>query len=407
MSAPADKRSGRPLKLLLVAVEASGDALGAALMREVKARAPGVSFTGCGGPLMAAEGLVSLFPTEAFAVIGPVEAFRVWPLAEKRSRELAEHAAREDVDAAVLIDAWSFSKLVAERIKKHAPKVRLYKYVAPQVWASRPGRVKSVKALFEGVLCLFPFEPRWFEAAGIKAAFVGNPNFQEVFHARGDGAAFRMRHDLGRRPILVVAPGSRAAEVRRLGGVIGGAAALVAARIPDLAVVVLAAPAVEALVRTKTARWRAEALIVGPDEKRDALAAATAAIAKSGTITTELAVNRAPMVVVYKVDFATALWIRAILKTPFVSIVNIAAGREIAPEFLQGRCTAENIAGAVLPLLSGGEARMRQLEELPPLLARLGVDGPSAAARAAETLLAWLANPRRGTPAVQSVRART
>lgn len=386
--------SAAGLKIMLVAVEPSGDAIGAALIPALRAALPGVTLTGCGGPLMAAEGLQSLFPIDRFAVIGPVEAFSVWREAEKRGLELAAHAASESVDAAILIDAWSFSKLTAERMRRFSPQTRLFKFVAPQVWASRPWRVKRVASLFEGVLCLFPFEPPWFERVGVKTAFVGNPNFQSAWRTRGDGARFREKYGLGDRPLLLLAPGSRRAEIRSLMDVLGRATAMLSARLPQLAVAVPVARAVEAEVARRTRSWTPRPLLVASEEKTDAFAAATAAIAKSGTVTTELAINRAPMVVVYKVDFATGLWIRAVLRTPFVSILNIAAQRHVLPELLQGACTPENIAGAALPLLIGGEARTQQLAETPSLLASLGVDGPPAAMLAARRIRDWLAAPR-------------
>ncbi len=381
-------------KIMLVAVEPSGDALGAALLRELRAVFPDALFTGCGGPLMEAEGFESLFPIDKFAVIGPVGAFAAWPEALQRGKELAETAAREAIDAAILIDAWSFSKLCAERMRKRAPKTRLYKFAAPQVWASRPSRVRQIGPLFDGVLCLFPFEPAWFQGAGVKTAFIGNPNFQAAWAARGDGARFREKHGLGSRPLLLLAPGSRRAEVARLIGTLEQTVKHLAARVKDLAVVMPVAPQVADRVREKTKRWETAPLLVGPDEKNDAFAAATAAIAKSGTVTTELAVNRTPMVVVYKVDLATALWIKAIMRTPFVTILNVAAGRFVVPELLQWDCTPENIAGAALPLLQGGEARTQQLGDFPPLLASLAVDGPSAARLGAEKIKEWLASPK-------------
>ncbi|MBY0423092.1 MAG: lipid-A-disaccharide synthase [Parvularculaceae bacterium] len=381
-------------KIMLVAVEPSGDALGAALMPALRAALPGVAFTGCGGPLMAAQGLENLFAIDRFAVIGPVEAFSVWREAEKRGLELAAHAAREGVDAAILIDAWSFSKLAAERLRRFAPQTRLFKFVAPQVWASRSWRTRRVAELFEGVLCLFPFEPPYFERVGVKTAFVGNPNFQNAWANRGQGARFREKYGLGDRPLLLLAPGSRRAEIRSLMGVLEKATAMLSARLPEMAVAIPVAAAVEAEVARRTRSWTPRPLLVSPAEKTDAFAAATAAIAKSGTVTTELAINRAPMVVVYKVDPATYLWIRAVLRTPFVSILNIAAQRHVLPELLQWSCTPENVAGAALPLLVGGEARTQQLSDLPSLLASLGVDGPPAAGLAARKIREWLAAPR-------------
>lgn len=381
-------------KIMLVAVEPSGDALGAALLRELRVTFPEALFTGCGGPLMEAEGFASLFPIDKFSVIGPVQALSAWPEALDRGKELAELAAREAIDAAILIDAWSFSKLCAERMRKLAPRTRIFKFVAPQVWASRPKRVRHIAPLFDGVLCLFPFEPPWFQHTGVKTAFIGNPNFQAAWAARGDGRRFREKHGLGSRPVLLLAPGSRKAEINRLMGTLEQTVRHLAARVNDLAVVMPVVPQVEQNLRKRTKRWKTPPILVGPDEKNDAFAAATAAIAKSGTVTTELAINRAPMVVVYKVDLATALWIKAIMRTPFATILNIAAGRFVVPELLQWDCTPENIAGATLPLLQGGEARTQQLGDFPPLLASLAVDGPSAARLGADKIREWMAAPK-------------
>lgn len=381
-------------KIMLVAVEPSGDALGAALLRELRAALPDALFTGCGGPLMEAEGFASLFPVDKFAVIGPVQALSAWPEALRRGKELGELTGREAVDAVILIDSWSFSKLCAERIRKLAPRTRIYKFVAPQVWASRASRVRHIAPLFDGVLCLFPFEPPWFARTGVKTVFVGNPNFQAAWAARGDGERFREKYGLGTRPVLLLAPGSRRAEIERLIGTLEQTVRHLAARVPNLAVVMPVVPQVEDRLRRKVRRWETAPILVGPDEKGDAFAAATAAIAKSGTVTTELAVNRTPMVVVYKVDLVTALWIKAISRTPFATILNVAAGRFVVPELLQWDCTPENIAGAALPLLEGGDARTQQLGDFPPLLASLAVDGPSAAKLAAEKIRVWLDEPR-------------
>ena len=154
-----------PLRLLLSAVEPSADAIGAALMAALKERAPGVEFFGCGGPLMAKEGLESLFPIKVFSVIGPVSALKAWPAALSGARRLASAAASNNIDAAILIDSWSFSRIAAEKIKKAAPNAKLIKYVAPQVWASRPKRAHTVARLFDGVLTLFDFKKPWFEKA--------------------------------------------------------------------------------------------------------------------------------------------------------------------------------------------------------------------------------------------------
>lgn len=392
MSGPAnDVTPIRPPRIMLVAVEPSGDALGASFLRELRTIAPkGLIATGCGGPLMAAEGFESLFPIDNLSVMGVIDVARALPEGLQRARELSDYAAAENVDAVIFIDGWAFSRITAQRMKKRGVRARLFKLAAPQVWASRPQRVNFVKAHFDGVLCLLPFEPPYFEKVGVKAEFIGNPNFQAAWAARGDGAAFRERHELGDAPLLAVLPGSRRGEVRQLLEPFEGAVRLLAGRIPELRVVTVLPPQVERLAQTIMEWWPGRPIFAAPEEKADAFAAADAALAKSGTVTTELAINRTPMVVAYKFDALTAMWARRVTTTPFVTILNIAAGREIVPELLQEACRPEFLAGGLLPLLTEEGARLEQLEEFPRLLAYLGVDGAPSAKRGAEKIAEWM-----------------
>lgn len=383
-----------PERVLLVAVEPSADALGAALLRELRPLfSPQTRFEGCGGPLMEREGLESFFPIDALSVMGVSDVVRVLPEAFQRAEQIVRLVESERVDAVIFIDGWGFSRLCAARLKKRAPSTKLFKLGAPQVWASRPRRVGFVKKHFDGVLCLLPFEPKIFQKAGVRAAFIGNPNFQAAWAARGDGAAFRRRHDMDDAPLLILVPGSRCAEVDRLMPVYAEATKLLSDRMPDLRFCIPLAPSVADRVRRQVGRWPVPVTLVEAEERYDAFAAATAAIAKSGTVTTELAINHTPMAVAYKLDPLTALWARQVMITPFVTILNVTAGDYIVPEFLQGACTARNLAGAVAPLLRESEARAEQLEVFPRLLASLAVDGPPAAKLGAEKIREWMKEP--------------
>lgn len=380
-----------PLRFMLCAVEPSGDALGAALMTSLRARKPTAEIFGCGGPRMAEEGHTSLFPIEPLSVMGPVSAVQALPAAVKCANRLAECARDNAVDAAILIDSWAFSRLTAERIRRTSPHTKLFKYAAPQVWASRPGRAKTLARLFDGVLTLLEFEQDWFAPLGVKTAFVGNPTFQEAAQRKADGAAFRDAHGVAAAPLLAVLPGSRKDEVRRLMEQFRQCVDIARAAQPDLRVVIVAAPAVEADVRTRVRNWNGEPAIVGGEERYDAFAAADAALAASGTVTTELSIHQTPMVVAYRVGPLSAMWARSVMTTDEVSLVNIAAGRMVAPEFLQEDCRPDAMAAALLPLLSATPERAAQLAAFRDILPKLGVYGPPAAARAAETILAWTA----------------
>lgn len=378
-------------RIMLVAVEPSADALGASLLRELRKIAPeGLTVTGCGGPMMAGEGFETLFPIDNLSVMGVTDVARALPEGLKRARQLTDVAEADEPDAVVFIDGWAFSRITAKRMKRRGIKAKLIKFAAPQVWASRPQRVNFVKRHFDGVLCLLPFEPPYFQKVGVEAAFIGNPNFQSAWTSRGDGARFREFHGLGEAPLLAVLPGSRRGEIRQLLKPFGGAVRLLAEHVPGLRVVAVVPPQVERLARTVIEWWPGNPVFVDEQEKFDAFAAADAALAKSGTVTTELAINRTPMVVAYKVDPLTAWWARSVSTTKLVTILNIAAGRELIPELIQENCRAEMLAGELMALFTDEEARLEQLEAFPRLLAYLGVDGAPAANLGAEKIAAWL-----------------
>ncbi len=390
MTASAN-RSGAPLKLMLCAVEPSGDALGAALINALRKKSPNVKIYGCGGALMKAAGLESLFPIDPFSVIGPIDAIKALPAAYKAADALALEAEAKSMDAAILIDGWSFARIAAKKIKQRTPEVKLFKYVAPQVWASRPHRAKTVAALFDGVLTLFDFEPNWFDRQGVQTKFIGHSTLQAVAQASGDDAAFRQRHGFGDGPLLAVLPGSRHGEVRRLTAPFRRTVEVLRYAIPELQTMLIAAPVVEAQVRGAAAKWPGGATIIGANERYQAYRAATAGLVASGTATTELAICATPMVVGYRVDWASALWVRRVATIRHVSMINIVADAEIIPEFLQQDCKPEAMATALAPLLTATPERRAQLEAFPEQLQKFGVGGPPAAALAAATILEWTA----------------
>lgn len=381
--------------LMLVAVEPSADEIGAELMEALRAAEPNVRFIGCGGAAMERRGLVSAFPISQFSVIGVGDVLRAAPAAFARARALARLAAERRVDAVIFIDGWAFSRLGAKALRRLAPDILSIKLVAPQIWASRPERIGFVRAHFDGVLALLPFEPPLFERAGIRAAFIGNPLFQRARAARGDGDRFRARHLLGEAATLGILLGSRTREVTRLAPVFRATAQALAAATPDLRIISPVADSVAALSREALKDFPGAPVIVGADEKYDAMAAMTAALTASGTASTELAINGAPLVVAYRVDWLTALWFRRLMITPYVSIINVAAGREIIPEFIQERAEPVGIAAALAPLLSDETARAAQKAATAEALARLGVSAPPAARVAADFILAWIGERRR------------
>lgn len=379
-----------PPAVMLVAAEPSGDALGAALADALLARAD-VRLFGVGGPLMARRGVVSPFDIAPLSVLGVFDALAAYPLVRRRAAETGELAARQSPQAAVLIDSWGFNLRVAHAVRRRAPGVRLIKYVGPQVWATRPGRARTLAKAVDHLLTIHSFDAPWFERAGLATTFVGNP----VFAARKTPAdPARIRRRIGAAPsdpVLVLAPGSRRGEVDRLMGPFEEAVRILAAGRPALRLMILAADAVAGLVATKIASWSGpRPVIIGEGDRRDAMAAATAALACSGTVTTEFGLEGAPVIVAYRLDAPTAAIAKLLIRTRYITLMNVAAGREIAPEFVQSACTGPRLAAALTPLLDEPAARDRQsLAQSAALeVMRGGVDDPAGAA--AEAVLAQL-----------------
>ncbi|HZF76245.1 MAG TPA: lipid-A-disaccharide synthase [Acetobacteraceae bacterium] len=336
--------------IYIVAGEASGDVLGARLLAALRARRPDLTFAGIGGERLAEQGMPSLFPMRELALMGLVEVLpNIRSLARRMAQTVADIGVRRPA-AIVTIDSPGFAMRLAERVRPLGMPV--VHYVAPQLWAWRPGRVKKIRARVDRILCLMPFEPPIFEAAGIPITFVGHPVIESGADA-GDAARFRAAHGL--RPeerVLVVMPGSRRMEVRRLLPVFGAALRLLQARFPGLRPVVPVAPLVADAVRAATADWPARPILAETAEaKHDAFAAAEAGLIKSGTSSLEMAVAGVPHLIAYKVNPVTAAIVRRLVKVRYASLVNLLNESEVVPEFIQERATPENLAAQLTTLL--------------------------------------------------------
>lgn len=377
----------------VVAGEASGDVLGGRLIAALRARRPDLEFAGIGGPRMAEQGVPSLFPYGELALMGLLE---VLPRIFRLKRLLADAAA--DVTArrpAVLItiDSPGFTLRLAEQVKPAG--IPVLHYVAPQVWAWRPGRVMKLRQKVDRILCLLPFEPIFFEAAGIPVTFVGHPVLESGADT-GDAARFRAAHGLTEadRPVIVM-PGSRRMEVSRLLPVFGAALRMAAQRVPGLRPVVPVAPIVAEAVRRAAADWPVPPILVdGNAEKHDAFAAVAqsggAGLIKSGTSSLEMAVAGIPHVVGYRVNPITAAIVRRLVKVPHASLVNLLAEREVVPERLQQDCTPEALAEALVRPLLDPAIAAAQRAGFREALARLRAPEGLPSEAAAEAVLRML-----------------
>jgi lipid-A-disaccharide synthase len=377
------------VRVFLIAGEPSGDNLGAALMAGLKELVPGVTFDGVGGARMEAEGLRSRFPMDELSVMGIAEVLPRYRHLMRRIRETAAAVVDTKPDVLVTIDSPDFVFRVAKRVRA-ASRVRIVHYVAPSVWAWRPGRAKKVAGLVDQLLTLLPFEPPYFEAEGLRADFVGHPVVAEPVSSEAEAAAFRARHRIGDSPLLLVLPGSRRGEVARLGEPFGKTVRAVIAARPDVRVVVPAAGPVAGMVREAAARWPGAPVVIAPDadrdgaEKRAAFRAADVALAASGTVSLELAASGTPMVIAYDMAWLSRQIIGRMLRVDTVTLVNLVSGTRTVPEFLGERCRAELIAPAVLSVLDAPGA---QTEALDITMQRLGRGGEPPGLRAARAVL--------------------
>lgn len=380
----------RPL-VFLIAGEPSGDLLGGRLMAQIRQKTGGkVAFAGIGGEQMIGQGLEPLFPMAELSVMGIAEILPRLPHLLRRIRETADAAARLRPDALVTIDAPDFSFRVAKRV--HRLGIPCIHYVAPTVWVWRAGRARKIARFLDHLLALLPFEPPYFEAVGLPCSFVGHPAI-EGGAGKGDGAGFRARHGIAAdRRILAMLPGSRNGEIERLLPIFVDTLRQVQAGRPPMTIVVPVVPHVAERVRQLLAGSGLDTLFIeGEAEKFDVFAAAEAALAKSGTVTLELALSGVPAIVAYRVHgLSYAIAIR-LANLKYAALPNLVLDRPLMPEFLQNDCRAELLAGALGQLLDDPAARAAQIAgagEIRRLLA--GPAGvPSAAA--ADTVLKLIA----------------
>lgn len=380
----------RVWNVLLVAAEPSGDRLGGDLAAELKARlGEAVTFSGIGGPRMAAHGIASPFDIRELAVLGFIEGLKAYPRVVRRAEQTAQLAVAARPDVAVLIDSWGFTLRVAQRLRRRLPELPIVKYVAPQVWSARPGRAKTLAKAADLVLTLQPFEPPYFERAGLPARFVGHPALDREI--AGDGPGFRARHDIAASAKLVlVLFGSRASEVRQLGPVFADAVGRLRARygaearfVSPLAGSV--AEQVRALVAAEPALG--ELILVDEPERDDAFLAGDVAIACSGTVVNELAMAGTPAVAAYRLGALSHALVKQVFVAPHISLVNMSAGERVLPELVQDEATGEAVAAAAARILDDPAYAEATRAKLATAIARMrGTEG-AASGRAADAVI--------------------
>ena len=409
-----------PIRLFLVAGETSGDRLGALLIHRLRERTGGgLEVNGVGGPMMRAAGLTSLFPMEDLSVMGLTDVLVRLPSLLRRLRETAEAVERTMPHALITIDSPDFNLRLAIRARRRVPGLRIVHYVAPTVWAWRPGRARRMVGVVDHILALLPFEPAIFRGVGIRCDFVGHPAIQ-----RPDAAALREAQedvqarwvrpgeDVGFRngagltsddecgPVVLL-PGSRAGEIRRMGPVFEGVVRRIATGTHQVTWLVLAAAPVVDEVRNLVREWPGNVVVMEAetgDPEVDALkkhavfSMAKAAFATSGTVVLELASAGCPMVIGYRAGWLTSAMVRRMATIDSASLVNLLVGRQAIPEFLFDDCTPETVAPALTRILESADERTAQRAVFKEAMDLMGAGCVDPVGKAAESVLDFLNN---------------
>ncbi|MFI5125538.1 MAG: lipid-A-disaccharide synthase [Candidatus Acidiferrales bacterium] len=372
-----------PPEILISAGEASGDMYAAQLARALQART-GAHLFGMGGPKMREAGVEIVADASEIAVVGITEVLHRLPAVWRAWRKLEREAVRRKPALAITVDSPGFNFGLARRLKKHG--IRIVYFITPQIWAWRPRRMRWIQRRFERVLVIFPFEEEIYRRAGVAVNFVGHPLVDSV-HPQMTREQFAGRFGLdAKRPIVALLPGSRPSEIRRSMPIIADACAPLQKNVPvQFALVV--APGLNAHIFDLHSR---PDLRVTPvtGAAYDALAAADCAVVSSGTATVEAALLGAPMVVVYRLSGVTAAIARRLVSTPLFAMVNLISGRQVVPELIQDKFTAEALECEVRRLLDSPEARAQQKHDLAEVRLRLGPGG--AIERAADVIAGML-----------------
>jgi lipid-A-disaccharide synthase len=375
-------------RFALIAGELSGDILGAALIRALKIRFPQASFYGVAGPRMIAAGCEAIASIDELSVMGFAEVIKVLPRILKLRAALIGCLSDDRPDCVIGIDAPDFN-LPVER-KLHAQGIKTVHMVSPTVWAWRQGRVKCIARSVDLMLCLFPFEPKFYEAHDVPAAYIGHPLADELDDSVTQSEA---RRALGLRedgPLVAVLPGSRGGELKYLGGTFARTAAWLHARMPDVRFITpIAKPKLRAGMEQAIAQYAPDVpwtLLDG--QSREAMRAADLVLIASGTATLECLLLGRPMVISYRASALTAAIVRSLIKVGIVGLPNLLAATPVVPELLQEESTPELLGYELWCLLRNAVLRERQTEQFDTVRAELRRDSATLAADAIARLLA-------------------
>jgi lipid-A-disaccharide synthase len=382
-------------KIFLIATEESGDRLGANLMKVLRQRLGGaVRFEGVGGRSMAREGLRSMFPIEELSIVGLAAVVKQLPMILRHIHATAAAVTETSPDILVIIDSPDFTHRVARRVRAGAPSIPIIDYVSPSVWAWRSGRARAMGAYVDHVLALLPFEPdEYRRLRGPPCSYVGHPLIEQIGSLR-PGAEEQKRRDQA-PPVLLVLPGSRRSEIRHHMAVFGETLGRLRDHDMPFELILPTMAHLQDAVGERVSNWPVQPrIVVGEQEKQAAFRIAHAALAKSGTVTLELALSGVPMVTAYKAGAVEAWIVRSLIRVNSVILANLVIGENVVPEFIQQDCTPDKLVPALREILTDSPLRRRQLEAFAKLDQIMSTGNQPPGARAADIVLATLRQAR-------------
>ena len=387
----ASPEGSKPQTIFLIAAEESGDRLAAGLIQAVRAQLGGnVNFVGIGGRHMADEGVASKFPIDELSIIGLVAVAQKLPMILARIREATDAVIAAKPDVLVIVDSPDFTHRVARRVRKRDPSISIVNYVSPTVWVWRSGRARKMRGYIDRLLAVLPFETDVHrKLGGPPCTYVGHPLMENLETLRPNGAELQRR--AAAPPVLLLLPGSRGSEIKRNMDVFGETLRLLSSQGAAFDAVLPTVPHLLDRVRNAARTWPVQPkIVVSDDEKKAAFRIARAALAKSGTVTLELALANVPMIAVYRVTPIEAFIARRVIQTTSIILPNIILGDNVIPEFLQDDFTPEKLAPALREVLADTPMRQRQIDAFARLDDIMSTGGRKPSERAAEVVIETL-----------------
>ena len=384
------------MKYYLIAGEPSGDALGARLMEAIKRKDKQAQFFGLGGDSMQAQGLKSLFNITELAVMGLAEVIPSIPRILGRIKQTIADIQSVHPDVIITIDSWSFCARIHKKIRKLQLGIPQVHYVAPQVWAWKKKRAKTMYKYIDLLLTLFPHEPKYFTPYHLETVFVGHPVIESAIVNGKNKGTFRQQHNIGKdQKLMLVLPGSRHNEVERLLPDFLEVVKKMMVKHPEFVYVIPTVSTVAERVKKMVAASDLPIEVIeGERERHNAFQDADLAIAASGTVALELAIVEIPHIIAYKVPKLTEWIARHFIHIQFVNLTNILLGREIVPELLQQDCNPDNIMAYVEQFLNKQALYKRQMEGFEKLRQKLGMGEQTPSDNACKAIMKLIAKQK-------------